>query len=130
MKANRSGPQHLDGADLLADDERTLVEPLQDDNERLARRSSATGAVPITPMHGHRKSLSVHAPPQLQTVFDPLGAVPSAYETTPSTQHRRRPSGAMSVNTMPLSPHPEDLPTATPLSPVGERKVSRDDGFE
>lgn len=125
VKANRSGPQHLDGTDLLADDEHALVEPLQDDNERLARRSSAGGIAPITPMHGHRKSLSTNAPPQLQTVFDPLGAVPSAYETTPST-HLRRPS----VSTMPLSPHAEDLPSAPPLSPVVERKRSRDDGFE
>ena len=129
VKANRSGPQHFDGADLLADDERTLVEPLQDENERLAQRPSAAGIVPIAPMHGHRKSLSTNAPPQLQTVFDPLSAVPSAYETTPSTQSRR-PSAATGANTIPLSPHAEDLPSAPPLSPVMERKASRDDGFE
>ncbi|KAK3684390.1 hypothetical protein LTR37_020325 [Vermiconidia calcicola] len=129
VKRNR-GPQHLDGADLLADDASTLVETLQDDNERLAHRPSGAGVVPIAPMHGHghRKSLSVNAPPQLQTVFDPLGAVPSVYETTPSTQ-LRRPSGGVGI--APMSPHAEDSLRQSHLSPVGERSAGReDDGFE
>lgn len=127
VEANRSGPQHLDGTDLLGDDA-TLLEPLQNENEQLARRPSVPG---ITPIHGHRKSLSAASSlppvPQLQTSLDPLGAGQSIYETTPST---RRASNAASITSMALSPHPEDLPSAPPLSPLRERKVSRDDGFE
>jgi hypothetical protein len=137
VKVNRSGPQHLDGTDLLGDDTNTLVETLQDDNERLARRASISGAGIVL---AHRKSLSATAPPpQLQTVFDPLGAVPSAYETTPSTMPRR-PSlvsagagfGVGGAGVVPLSPHAEDLPGAPTLpmgSPIAEWKA-RDDGFE
>ena len=131
VKANRSGPQHLDGADLLGD-ENTLVEPLQvqDENPTFtsARRPSAASVVP---MHGHRKSLSTSAAagmPPLQTTFDPLGGMPSAYESTPSTHQPASGGGGMS---MPLSPHAEELPAAPPLSPVGERKGGlRADGFE
>ena len=126
VKTNLSGPQHLDGTDLLADDA-TLVEPLQDENERLARRPSQPGMGHI---HGHRKSLSAASgvPPvtQLQTALDPLGGGQSVYETTPST--RRTSNAAMLA--LPLSPHAEGLPSAPPLTPVGERKVGRDDGFE
>jgi trafficking protein particle complex subunit 8 len=134
VKVNRSGPQHFDGEDLLGD-ESTLVETLQDDNERLARRPSGAGL----PTIGHRKSLSVNAaggaaPPQLQTVFDPLGAVPSAYETTPNTMPRR-PSvisagaGVGGLGIVPLSPHAENLPGA-PTMPTSALAEKRDDGFE
>ncbi|KAK0975804.1 hypothetical protein LTR54_016705 [Friedmanniomyces endolithicus] len=113
VKVNRNGPQHLDGADLLADDdddERTLFEPLQEESEQLGPRS---------PVMGHRKSLSVAAaahPAPLQTQFaDPLGAVPSTYQ------------GTTDVAPAMLSPHGVDAASSTP---VVERKDPRDDGFE
>ncbi|KAK5688465.1 hypothetical protein LTS10_000443 [Elasticomyces elasticus] len=109
VKANRNGPHHFDGADLLGDDdERTLVEPLQEESEQFVARS---------PVMGHRKSLSAAAQPSpLQTEFaDPLGALPSAYESA------NGPSSAM------MSPHGMDVPSSTP---VVERKDPRDDGFE
>ncbi|KAK5136584.1 hypothetical protein LTR08_002598 [Meristemomyces frigidus] len=132
VKANRHGPQHIDGQDLLGsdgddDDERTLVEPLQEQSEQLGPRSPAIG---------HRKSLSVAtALPPVQTVFDdPLGAVPSAYETTRGGAYEGTlSSGAyegMAGGTpggMPMSPHARDI---TPSLPAGERKDPRDDGFE
>jgi len=105
VKDNRSGPRHLDGADLLDEDDATLVETLQEPNEQ---------RVPT----GHRKSLSVAAPPFLQTSAfdDPLGAVPSAYEGAEST---------------PLSPHLPQSLDAPSMSPVViDRKDPRDDGFE
>ncbi|KAK4895448.1 hypothetical protein LTR27_006512 [Elasticomyces elasticus] len=108
VKANRNGPQHFDGADLLGDDdERTLVEPLQEESEQFVARS---------PAMGHRKSLSAAAQPSpLQTEFaDPLGVLPSAYEGA------NGPSSAM------MSPHGMDVPSSTP---VVERKDPRDDGF-
>ncbi|TKA33787.1 hypothetical protein B0A50_00623 [Salinomyces thailandicus] len=126
VKSNRHGLQHLDGDDLLdqEDDERTLVEPLQSEPDRLGPRS---------PGLGHRKSLSTAAPPSLQTGLagqttafdDPLGAVPSAYqgEVAGSTY----PEGT--VPSTPLSPHGVDVPGSTPrVSTSGGSK--RDDGFE
>ncbi len=120
VKHHKSGPQHLDGADLLAEDA-PLVEALQNEDEQHARRSSGAGI-----SLGHRKSLSAAAPPpQLQTVFDPLGAITSAYETTPATRLSiSTPTGAGAV---PLSPHAEGLET-TPVEAMGSRR--RDDGFE
>lgn len=118
VKANRHGPQHLDGADLLGvdDDQRTLVEPLQEESEQLGPRS---------PAMGHRKSLSTAGPmgqllPSAQTAFDdPLGAVPSAYVDI---------GGAYEgMTATPMSPHAIDLPASTP---VVDRKDPRDDGFE
>ena len=109
VQANRSGPQHFDGVDLLGDDdERTLVEPLQEQSEQLGPRS---------PAMGHRKSLSAAAqPPPLQTEFaDPLGAVPSAYE------------GTSDLKSAMLTPHGMDVASS---SPAVERKDPRDDGFE
>lgn len=105
VQANRHGPQHLDGVDLLGDDDdgQTLVEPLQTGNEQLS----------LAPALGHRKSLSVAGPPApVQTAFDdPLGAVPSAYEETLQ---------------VPMSPHAVDAPAS---SPVVTRSDPRDDGF-
>jgi hypothetical protein len=74
IAANRGGVHHIDGEDLLGDEEGDdlLVEPLQAVSEQLGRGSS--------PAVAHRKSLSVggQEPPP---AFDPLGAaVPSAYE--------------------------------------------------
>ena len=123
VKHNRSGPQHLDGEDLLMDEEPDQVETLQDDTERLARRPSMGGVVPIAPMYAHRKSSSTSGTiPQLQTAFDPLGAMPSAYDST---------SGFNGAGPMPLSPHAEEIPSAAPpLTPLVERRDPKDDGFE
>ena len=106
VKANRAGPQPFDGSRSFEPDAETLVEPLQDQSEQLGHKS------PIT---GHRKSLSqTNPPPAIQTAaFDPLGAVPSAYDQPASE--------------MPMSPHAADAP---PLSPILEKKNPRDDGFE
>jgi trafficking protein particle complex subunit 8 len=114
-KANRNGPQHFDGVDLLGD-EQTLVEPLQEppnQHQHLGSRS------PVLAGRGHRKSLSTAQPPAVQTAFDdPLGAVPSAYEEGLSA-------------TTPLSPRPpaEVLVPTSPGSGFKERE-RRDDGFE
>ncbi|EMC91905.1 hypothetical protein BAUCODRAFT_310151 [Baudoinia panamericana UAMH 10762] len=112
VKTNSHAPQHVEGTDLLADDdEQTLVEPLQEQNEQFSPRS---------PSHGHRKSLSIAAVlPPLQTDVggDPLGVLSSAYEETPIA----------SV----LSPHGRDRGDFVPTSsPAVERRDPRDDGFE
>ena len=67
VKVNRAGPQHLD----LTDDPNTLIEPMQQ-SEQFALHS---------PM-GHRKSVSTHTAhlPTVNPSFDPLGAIPAAYE--------------------------------------------------
>jgi hypothetical protein len=141
VKINRSGPLHLDGSALLAADEGTQIEALQDLDTAippLGRRPSMAQATPITPMHAHKRSISTNAaaPPQIQTAFDTLGgAIPSAYETTPSTRPRKvsaaSASGLSASGIVPLSPHAEDLPSVSALSPVGERRSAReDDGFE
>ncbi|KAK5165225.1 uncharacterized protein LTR77_009323 [Saxophila tyrrhenica] len=138
VQSNLSGPHHLSDEDLLAqqdaDEQGQLAEPLQEDSDKLAslRRPSLQIQASNQPP-GHRRSISVSAsatspdpPPQMQTLFDPLGAVGSAYETTPSTQ--RRPSGG---GTVPLSAGAGvgDLPGMS--SPMGERgSGGRDDGFE
>ena len=106
VKNNRSGPRHLDSADLLGDDA-TLIEPLQEASEQRS---------PV----GHRKSLSIAAPTLGQTSAfdDPLGAVPSAYEG----------EGTMTTT---LSPHPlHTVDNTSGVSPAVERKDPRDDGFE
>ncbi|TKA83158.1 hypothetical protein B0A55_00720 [Friedmanniomyces simplex] len=131
VQANRHGPQHLDGADLLGgggeeddDDERTLVEPLQEESSELQFSAARSPAM------GHRKSLSAAAatattshphPALLQTDFvDPLGAVPSAYEEGSMND----PGAAMM-----MSPHGVDA--ASSRTPIAvERKDPRDDGFE
>lgn len=149
VQANRSGPQHLGGEDLLFGDEVVpTVETLQDDNERmgLTRRASLGGSsVPTIAAPMHRKSVSVNnappiPPPPLQTSFDPLGAMPSAYDTT--TPKRIRAASSSSVATVAsfgasgatvLSPHAEEMPIPpTPLSAarVLERRDPKDDGFE
>jgi hypothetical protein len=141
VKFNRSGPLHLDGSALLAADEGTQIEALQDLDTAippLGRRPSMAQVTPITPMHAHKRSISTNAaaPPQIQTSFDALGgAIPSAYETTPSTRPRKASaasaSGLSASGIVPLSPHAEDLPSVSALSPVGERRNAReDDGFE
>ncbi|KAK3113865.1 hypothetical protein LTR53_008405 [Teratosphaeriaceae sp. CCFEE 6253] len=115
VKVNRNGPQHFNGADLLGgdddDDARTLVEPLQEASEPFGG--------PRSPGVAHRKSLSIAAAslPVLQTEFaDPLGAVPSVYE-----------SGVGELKSAMRSPHGPELASS---SPVVERKDPRDDGFE
>jgi hypothetical protein len=72
VKANQAGPQHLD----LTDDTQTLVEPMQQQDAQFGLHS---------PM-GHRKSISTHSAhlPVVNTSFDPLGAVQSAYEGAPA----------------------------------------------
>ena len=145
VKLNRAGPQHLDGSALLAADEGTQVEALQELNitgQPLGRRPSLAQVTPIAPMHAHKRSISANvppgmAPPPIQTALDPLGGtIPSAYETTPSTRPRRTSaatsvSGLSTTGIVPLSPHAEDLPSVPALSPLGERKGGReDDGFE
>ncbi|KAK3669565.1 hypothetical protein LTR78_010565 [Recurvomyces mirabilis] len=120
VKANRNGPQHFDGADLLGDDlelqtqtVETLQDPLQQDFG--GPRSPLRAAFG----HGHRKSLSAAIapmqPPPIQTEFgDPLGVVPSAYQ------------GGLDLNSA-VSQHGVDVPAA---SPIVERKTPREDGFE
>nr|POF03493.1 transport protein particle subunit trs85-2 [Quercus suber] len=106
VDANRAGLHHIDAGDLLADDERTLVEPLQQGNEEVDHR------------HGlrHKKSVSLvppPLPPTLHTSFDdPLSVVPTAYDG----------KGAI-----PLSPHVSNI---QPVSPIVERRDPREDGFE
>lgn len=83
VHANRSGPRHLDGADLLASaaEEAATVEPLQADADVdpvLARRRGSI-ALPATNVHGHRKSLSTSAAPP-GGGGDPLGALPTHAE--------------------------------------------------
>lgn len=77
VDTNRAGLHHLDGDDLLADDERTQVEPLQQESEAYNTRRD----------HGHRTSLSAVAPSLLaamQTSFrDPLGVVTSPQVVSP-----------------------------------------------
>nr|POE71935.1 transport protein particle subunit trs85-2 [Quercus suber] len=106
VDANRAGPHHLDASELLADDDRTLVEQLQHANEDLDPPHSVR----------HKKSVSALPPPlpsTLQTSFDdPLGAVPTAYDGRTA---------------MPLSPHASNI---QPASPMLERRDPRDDGFE
>ena len=114
VKTNRSGPQHFDGADLLADEGGTTIEGLQDESEQPSRRRPSISVA--VPTHGHRKSISSSAHPSSMGQ-DPLGALPSAYETSTN-----RPA-------MPLTPHPEDA-SLPPMSPVAERREVRDDGFE
>lgn len=149
VSANRAGPQHLGGEDLLFGDEVVpMVEPLQDESERLGltrRASLGGGAVPTISNPMHRKSVSVNnappiPPPPLQTSFDPLGAMPSAYD--PTTPKRIRAASSSSVATVSsfgaaaptiLSPHAEEMPIPpTPLSAarVLERRDPKDDGFE
>ncbi|KAI5363242.1 putative TRAPP III complex, Trs85 protein [Septoria linicola] len=119
VSANRGGVHHLGEDDLTEG-----VEPVQVEREQLIQQ-------PIVPSHGHRKSLSTSAPPPPGTLgnahahrrsistggpppmpasFDPLGAVPSAYDG----------AGSGKLN-------PPGVQDATPLSPVREK---RDDGFE
>lgn len=100
VKANRAGPQHLD----IGDDEQTLVEPMQEQDHQFGPHS------PI----GHRKSISTNAAyfPQVNTSFDPLGAVPNAYDGAP----------ADALN-------PQAAAGGLP-SPGLERRQTRDDGFE
>ncbi|WPH04520.1 Hypothetical protein R9X50_00741200 [Acrodontium crateriforme] len=113
--ANRSGPHHLDGADLLAagdgttDELTPVLEPLQLEADQL----SAAVRSPIGKAHAHRKSLStanapvlhsLNHPPMMQAL-DPLGV--SALPTLSSSDS-----------------------TASGLSPVTERREIRDDGFE
>ncbi|KAK4617470.1 Transport protein particle subunit trs85-2 [Fulvia fulva] len=101
VSANRGGVHHIDGDDLLGDE---IVEPMQEESEQLAKLPPGFG-------HAHRKSLSTSAPPPVQS-FDPLGALPTAYE---------------SGDAVPASPHAADAPG---FSSVLERKDRRDDGFE
>ncbi|KAK3053550.1 hypothetical protein LTR09_005294 [Extremus antarcticus] len=153
-----SGPHHLSDEELMAqraadeqqEAEQQEAEPLQDDLQPL-RRPSIQGAVPTIPPtqpHGHRKSISISAsqPPQLQTMFDSLGAVGGAYESTPSAAlsathaashsatQARRPSGA-GAGVVPMTPLVEGMGAGAPLTPVGERggapgEREPDDGFE
>lgn len=102
IAANRGGVHHIDGEDLLGEEGDLLVEPLQEDSEQIGRLSPA-----VAP---HRKSLSIGG--QIPSPFDPLGAVPSAYEV---------PDGAASLNP---SASEQEL-----VSPVRDRE-RRDDGFE
>ena len=92
VKVNRAGPQHLD----LTDDPNTLIEPMQ----QTALHS---------PM-GHRKSVSTHTAhlPTANASFDPLGAIPAAYE------------GAST----------EGMQAEGASSPGLEHRQTRDDGFE
>lgn len=101
IAANRGGVHHIDGEDLLGEEGDLLVEPLQEESEQLGK---------LSPAVAHRKSLSIggQAPP----AFDPLGAIPSAYE--------------VSGDATSLSPHGGDTET---MSPVRDRE-RRDDGFE
>jgi hypothetical protein len=100
VKANRAGPQHLD----LTDDTQTLVEPMQQEGNQFGLHS---------PM-GHRKSISTNAAhlPVVNTSFDPLGAVPSAYEGGPAEAMNSQEAGAGNT------------------SPIIDRGQTRDDGFE
>ena len=118
VHANRSGPHHIDGEDLLDENQRVHVETLQaavGDHHQLDFRS---------PAGTHRRSLSLAvatAPPpiltpfSLPTVFDPLGAMPSGYQDSKEG------------NDSALAPPP---PAPPPRSPVLEKKNPRDEGFE
>jgi hypothetical protein len=99
VKVNRAGPQHLD----LTDDSNTLIEPMQQ-TEHFALHS---------PM-GHRKSVSTHTArlPTVNPSFDPLGAIPAAYEGASADGTQAEGAGAGSS------------------SPGLERRRTRDDGFE
>ena len=124
VNANRSGPQHLDGTDLLPEDDDVTgatVEPLQTEPEiepTARRRPSIALAMPG---HGHRKSVSTSTASGVPAVpgGDPLGIGGAGASTFPTTGLA---GGA------PLSPHAEDAGSAGgPRSPGPER---RDDGFE
>lgn len=122
VSANRGGVHHLDEDDLIDD-----VEPVQEESEQLVqqtpgpghghRKSLSTSAPPIAGTlghaHAHRRSISTGGTPPMPASFDPLGAVPSAYDG----------AGARQLN-------PPGVGDAPPLSPVLERKERRDDGFE
>jgi trafficking protein particle complex subunit 8 len=136
VRANRSGPQHVDGSALLAADEGTQIEVLQDLEHTTAPHGRRPSVAQVTsPMHAHKRSISTNAPPQIQTTFDSLGgAISSAYETTPNTRPRKiSAASASSLNAVsgivPLSPHAENLasPAVGTLSPNRGRE---DDGFE
>lgn len=109
VAANRSGPRHLDGADLLAEDEGqgATVEPLQLDTDVIGDPVSASrrrASVALTTPHRKSSSISGGAPPPLASGGgDPLGVLP-------------------------LSPHLEDGGEAA--TPRAEKKTPRDDGFE
>lgn len=123
VSANRGGPHHLDEDDLI-----DHPEPVQEEREQLVQQTPASGlghrkgslSTTVRPLagtlghaHAHRRSISIGGTPPVPASFDPLGAVPSAYDGT----------GAP-----PFDPPGVDL--AQPSSPVLERKERRDDGFE
>lgn len=113
IQENRHGLRHIDGEDLLGDNEQ-VVEALQEASDQLQSHPSVVG---------HRKSVSGASRPQipaLQTDFaaDPLGAIPSAYE--------EEGQGLGSA----LSPSGVEVAVAEVASPIGERRERRDDGFE
>ncbi|CAK3873467.1 Hypothetical predicted protein [Lecanosticta acicola] len=105
---NRAGVHHIDGEDVVGDEEPEEMQ--QEKNEALGPA--------LAPGHGHRKSLSTNVVPRIRPI-DPLGAMPSAYDGT---------GGSTAA---PLSPLADSQPPPPPLSPSVERKErSRDDGFE
>lgn len=117
VKTHRSGPQHINGEELLANEQ---IEILQEESEIVHRRASVVGLTSISPLHSRGKSLGVaNRSPEDPTSFDPLNQIPSAYENTPdaSTAH---PGGI--YNAKAVAPQPK--------SPLIEMKKERDDGFE
>ncbi|KAK5105781.1 hypothetical protein LTR62_002161 [Meristemomyces frigidus] len=129
VEGNRHGRQHIDGVDLLSSEQESdgtqTIETLQQDSsDQVAALSPLRAA--FGGGHGHSRSLSAAIAPlasaaPVQTQFaDPLGAVPSIYESSSSSADAGMNSGA--------SLQGEGM---VAVSPGGlERKRERDDGFE
>jgi len=85
VAATRSGPQHIDGEELLLEDQQTMVEPLQSEDNRQPHSPGM-----------HRKSLSVALLAPTVVNLDPLGSGSSEFRETDVVP--------LSPQRMPLSP--------------------------
>jgi hypothetical protein len=126
VDANRSGPHHISGTDLLLDMDGVsardplLDEPIQEDTEQLgppsptatitaAHRRSLLGAAPQAPLLQQPQPPRPPPPPSVPSSLDPLGVI----------------ANASADGSAPLPP-----PASSTASPSKEKRDPRAEGFE